>query len=81
VPEVVPNSPGLPTALNQLVATFPDTVVPALVIRGIGTRLAVLLTIGVTAVYFLALLQNIIAQPQRQVRPVGIGGALAQLRL
>ncbi|UOQ52252.1 DoxX family protein [Hymenobacter cellulosivorans] len=52
-PEVVPNPLGLPAALNQLVATFADTVVPALVILGVGTRLAVLPTIGVTAIgYF-----------------------------
>jgi putative oxidoreductase len=52
-PEVVPNPLGLPAGLNQLVATFSDTVVPALVILGIGTRLAVLPTIGVTAIgYF-----------------------------
>lgn len=52
-PEVVPNPLGLPAALNQLVATFADTVVPALVVLGVGTRLAVLPTIGVTAIgYF-----------------------------
>lgn len=52
-PEVVPNPLGLPAALNQLVATFADTVVPFLVILGLGTRLAVLPTIGVTAIgYF-----------------------------
>jgi len=51
--EVVPNPLGLPAALNQLVATFSDTVVPLLVVLGIGTRLAVLPTIGVTAIgYF-----------------------------
>jgi putative oxidoreductase len=52
-PEVVPNPLGLPPALNQLVATFSDTVVPLLVILGVATRLAVLPTIGVTAIgYF-----------------------------
>ncbi|TGE08372.1 DoxX family protein [Hymenobacter fodinae] len=51
--EVVPNPLGLPPALNQLVATFSDTVVPALVVLGVATRLAVLPTIGVTAIgYF-----------------------------
>ena len=51
--EVVPNPLHLPDALNQLVATFSDTVVPVLVVLGIGTRLAVLPTIGVTAIgYF-----------------------------
>jgi putative oxidoreductase len=52
-PEQVPNPLGLPGALNQLVATFSDTVVPFLVVLGAGTRLAVLPTIGVTAIgYF-----------------------------
>jgi len=52
-PEMVPNPLGLPQALNNLVATFSDTVVPALVILGIGTRLAILPTIGVTSIgYF-----------------------------
>lgn len=52
-PEAVPNPLGLPVALNQLVATLSDTVVPALVILGVATRLAVLPTLGVTAVgYF-----------------------------
>lgn len=53
-PEVVPNPLHLPQKLNNLVATFSDTVVPVLVILGIGTRLAVLPTIGVTAIgYFI----------------------------
>jgi len=52
-PEIVPNPLGLPQKLNNLVATFSDTVVPALVILGIGTRLVILPTIGVTAIgYF-----------------------------
>lgn len=52
-PEVVPNPLGLPAVLNQLVATFSDTVVPLLVVLGLATRLAVLPTIGVTAIgYF-----------------------------
>jgi putative oxidoreductase len=51
--EVVPNPLGLPAALNQLVASVSDTVVPALVVLGVATRLAVLPTIGVTAIgYF-----------------------------
>lgn len=51
--EHVPNPLHLPEKLNGLVATFSDTVVPFLIILGIGTRLAVLPTIGVTAVgYF-----------------------------
>lgn len=51
--EIVPNPLQLPAALNQTVATFADTVVPFLVIFGIGTRLVVWPTIGVTAIgYF-----------------------------
>lgn len=51
--EQVPNPLGLPDRLNALVATFSDTVVPFLIILGIGSRLVVLPTIGVTAVgYF-----------------------------
>ena len=52
-PEVVPNPLGLPVAINNLVATFADTIAPVLVVLGLATRLAVLPTIGVTAVgYF-----------------------------
>lgn len=52
-PEVVPNPLGLPQAINNLVATLSDTVVPVLVILGLCTRIAVLPTIGITAVgYF-----------------------------
>lgn len=51
--EVVPNPLGLPQSINNLVATFSDTVVPVLVILGLCTRIAVLPTIGITAVgYF-----------------------------
>ncbi len=51
--EKVPNPLGLPEKLNGLVATFSDTVVPVLLILGIGTRLAILPTLGVTAIgYF-----------------------------
>lgn len=51
--EHVPNPLHLPEKLNGLVATFSDTVVPIFIILGLGTRLAVLPTIGVTAVgYF-----------------------------
>lgn len=51
--EHIPNPLHLPEKLNALVATFSDTVVPFLIIIGIGTRLAVLPTIGVTAIgYF-----------------------------
>lgn len=52
-PEVVPNPLGLPQAINNLVATLSDTVVPLMVILGLCTRVAVLPTIGVTTVgYF-----------------------------
>ena len=37
--EQVPNPLGLPDRLNALVATFSDTVVPFLIILGIGSRL------------------------------------------
>ena len=51
--EHVPNPLGLPDKLNGLVATFSDTVVPFLLMLGIGTRLVILPTIGVTAIgYF-----------------------------
>ncbi|OOV17293.1 DoxX family protein [Flavobacterium sp. LM4] len=51
--EQVPNPLHLPEKLNGLVAVFSDTVVPIFIILGLGTRLAVLPTIGVTAVgYF-----------------------------
>lgn len=51
--EHVPNPLHLPEKLNSLVATFSDTVVPILVIIGVGTRLVLLPSIGVTAIgYF-----------------------------
>lgn len=51
--EIVPNPLGLPSKMNALVASFSDLVVPFLIILGLGTRLAVLPTIGVTAIgYF-----------------------------
>ena len=51
--EHVPNPLHLPEKLNGLVATFSDTVVPFFIILGLGTRLLILPTIGVTAVgYF-----------------------------
>jgi len=51
--EHVPNPLGLPDKLNGLVATFSDTVVPFLVAIGVGTRLFLLPSIGVTAIgYF-----------------------------
>jgi putative oxidoreductase len=51
--EHVPNPLGLPDKLNGMVATFSDIVVPFLIMLGVGTRLVVLPTIGVTAIgYF-----------------------------
>jgi len=51
--EHVPNPLGLPDKLNGLVAMFSDTVVPFLVSLGLGTRLFLLPSIGVTAIgYF-----------------------------
>lgn len=51
--EHVPNPLHLPEKLNGLVATFSDTVVPFFIILGLGTRLFILPTIGVTAIgYF-----------------------------
>jgi putative oxidoreductase len=51
--EHVPNPLHLPEKLNGLVAAFSDTVVPFFLILGLGTRLFLLPTIGVTAVgYF-----------------------------
>lgn len=51
--EQVPNPLHLPEKLNAMVATFSDTVVPILVFVGLGTRVFLLPTIGVTAIgYF-----------------------------
>jgi len=53
-PENVPNPLHLPQKLNNMVATLSDTVVPVFVILGLATRLAVLPTLGVTAIgYFI----------------------------
>jgi putative oxidoreductase len=56
--EVVPNPLGLPQAINNLIATLSDTVVPVLVIMGVFTRLAVLPTIGITAVGYFVVHKN-----------------------
>lgn len=56
--EHVPNPLHLPEKLNGLVATFSDTIVPFLIILGIGTRLAVLPTIGVTAIGYFVVHKN-----------------------
>lgn len=51
--EIIPNPLGLPDKMNALVASFADLAVPFLIILGLGTRIAVLPTIGVTAIgYF-----------------------------
>ncbi|MGF6847918.1 putative oxidoreductase [Chitinophaga sp. W3I9] len=56
--EHVPNPLHLPEKLNALVATFSDTVVPFLVMLGIGTRLVILPTIGVTAIGYFVVHRN-----------------------
>lgn len=56
--EHVPNPLHLHEKLNGLVATFSDTIVPFLIILGIGTRLAVLPTIGVTAIGYFVVHKN-----------------------
>ena len=56
--EHVPNPLNLPDKLNGLVAAFSDTVVPFLVILGLGTRLAILPTIGVTAIGYFVVHRN-----------------------
>lgn len=51
--EQIPNPLQLPEKLNALVAVFADTVVPIFLALGLGTRLVLLPTIGVTAIgYF-----------------------------
>ncbi|MFC0514798.1 DoxX family protein [Mucilaginibacter angelicae] len=57
-PEVVPNPLGLPQFINNMIATLSDTVVPVLVILGVFTRLAVLPTIGITAVGYFVVHKN-----------------------
>jgi len=56
--EHVPNPLHLPDKLNGMVATFSDTVVPFLVVLGLGTRLAILPTIGVTAIGYFVVHRN-----------------------
>jgi putative oxidoreductase len=56
--EHVPNPLHLPEKLNGLVATFSDTVIPFFIILGLGTRLAVLPTIGVTAIGYFVVHKN-----------------------
>ena len=56
--EQVPNPLHLPKKLNGLVATFSDTVIPFFIILGLGTRLAVLPTIGVTAIGYFVVHRN-----------------------
>lgn len=51
--EHVPNPLGLPEKLNNFMATFSDTIVPVFVVLGLGTRIFLLPSIGVTAIgYF-----------------------------
>jgi putative oxidoreductase len=56
--EHVPNPLHLPEKLNGLVATFSDTIIPFFIIFGLGTRLAVLPTIGVTAIGYFVVHRN-----------------------
>ena len=56
--EHVPNPLHLPEKLNGLMATFSDTVIPFFIILGLGTRLAVLPTIGVTAIGYFVVHRN-----------------------
>jgi putative oxidoreductase len=56
--EQVPNPLHLPEKLNGLVAIFSDTVIPFFIILGLGTRLAVLPTIGVTAIGYFVVHRN-----------------------
>ncbi|WP_026728871.1 DoxX family protein [Flavobacterium denitrificans] len=56
--EHVPNPLHLPEKLNGLVATFSDTIIPFFIILGLGTRLAVLPTIGVTAIGYFVVHKN-----------------------
>ncbi|KAF2514749.1 DoxX family protein [Flavobacterium zhairuonense] len=56
--EHVPNPLHLPEKLNGLVATFSDTIIPFFIMLGLGTRLAVLPTIGVTAIGYFVVHKN-----------------------
>ncbi|WPO78323.1 DoxX family protein [Flavobacterium sp. KACC 22761] len=56
--EHVPNPLHLPENLNGLVATFSDTIIPFFIMLGLGTRLAVLPTIGVTAIGYFVVHKN-----------------------
>lgn len=56
--EHVPNPLGLPEKLNGLVATFSDTIVPFVVMLGLGTRLMLLPSIGVTAIGYFVVHRN-----------------------
>jgi len=56
--EHVPNPLHIPDKLNGLVATFSDTIVPILVSIGLGTRLFLLPSIGVTAIGYFVVHKN-----------------------
>ena len=56
--EQVPNPLGLPEKVNSLLATFSDTIVPVFVALGLGTRLFLLPSIGVTAIGYFAVHRN-----------------------
>lgn len=56
--EHVPNPLHLPDGLNKCVASFSDTVVPVFLALGLCTRLAILPTIGVTAIGYFVVHRN-----------------------
>lgn len=56
--EHVPNPLHLPEKMNNLIASFSDTIVPVFMLLGLGTRLAILPTIGVTAVGYFVVHKN-----------------------
>lgn len=56
--EDIPNPLHLPQKLNTAVATFSDTIVPFFLIVGLGTRIAILPTIAVTAVGYFVVHRN-----------------------
>lgn len=61
-PEHVPNPLHLPEKLNGLVASIADLVVPVFILAGLGTRLMILPTIGVTAIGYFVVHRNDSAQ-------------------
>ncbi|MBO9701876.1 MAG: DoxX family protein [Sporocytophaga sp.] len=56
--ERVPNPLHLPEKINAFVAVFSDTVVPIFIAAGLGTRLFVLPTLGVTSIGYFVVHRN-----------------------